>query len=167
MTWKHGLFLLSLLGCTLHGAGPLDDKGPPYFVDRYGPAKTSKTVSTAVFTDLKHGGVTVKGQFSAREYRQGELRVQPIFILPSLELAAVRLQLNRAWTDEQVEAALKAYGGEWKLVKRGTITHWIAPDGSLAISMLTWLDIHSKAVVDLVSKTSAEAAAKRKAVPTF
>ncbi len=158
---------LALLAGNLQAAGPLDDKGPPYFVDRYGPAKSNKTVSSASFTDLKHGSLTVKGQFSAREFRQGELRVQPVFFLPSLELAAVRLQLDRAWTDEQIAAALKAYGGEWKLVKRGIITHWVAPDGALAISMLTWLDIQSKAVVDMVAKKSADDAAKRKAVPTF
>lgn len=33
--------------------------------------------------------------------------------------------------------------------------------------MLTWLDINSKAVVDLVQKSIDEDAAKRKAIPKF
>jgi hypothetical protein len=149
-------------------AGPLDDKSPAYFVDRYGPAKSSQTVSSYDFVHTGRGGVTVKRQFSTREFRKDDLRVQPVYFLPSLKLAAVRLQLNRAWTPEQIEAALAAYGGEWKLVKRGpTITSWVAPDGTLAISMLTWIDFQSKAIVDLTAKTVGEADAKQKGVPQF
>lgn len=166
MSWRLKLLLFVLVS-SLQAAGPLDDKGPPYFVDRYGPVKSARTVSSATFMDPASGSITVKGLFSSREYRKGELRVQPVFFLPSLELAAVRFQLNRTWTNEQIEAALKAYGGEWRRVKRGMITQWLAPDGSLAISMLTWLDIQSKAIVDLVARTSAENEAKRKAVPNF
>lgn len=146
-------------------AGPLDDKTPGYFVDRYGPAKSSGTVSSTSFVEPKQGAVAVKGQFSAREFRKDGLRVQTVFFMPSLQIAAVRLQLDRAWTPEQIEAALAAYGGEWKLVKAGIVTYWSAPDGSRAISMLTWIDIQSKAVVEMVDKTLAESEAKRKAIP--
>ena len=148
-------------------AGVFDGKSSAYFVDRYGPAKSSKTVSTASFVHVGRGAISIKGQFSAREFQKGDLRVQPTFFLPSLELAAVRLQMNRQWTDEQIEAALAAYGGEWKPVKKGIVTYWVAPDGSMAISMLTWLDILSKPIVDLVAKAVAEDDAKRKAVPKF
>jgi hypothetical protein len=158
---------LFFLLTAIASAGALDDKTPAYFVDRYGPAKSSKTQSTGSFMNPTRGPVTVKGQFSVREFRKGDLRVQPVFFLPSLDLAAVRLQMDRQWTDEQIEAALAAYGGEWKLVKKGIVTYWVAPDGSLAISMLTWLDIQSKAIVDQVAKTQAEDDAKRKAVPKF
>ena len=110
----------------------------------------------------------MKQQFSAREFREGRLWVQPVFFLPSLKLASVRLQMTKGgWTEEQVEAALKAYGGEWKLVKKGVITAWAAPDGSMAIRMLTWIDIHSKAIMDLVERQLADQEAERKAVPKF
>ncbi len=148
-------------------AGALDDKTPAYFVDHYGPAKSAKTQSSHPFVHVGRGGVTVKGQFSVREFRQGELIVQPVFFQPSLKLAAVRLQLQREWTPEQNEAALAAYGGEWKPIKKGIVTYWIAPDGTMAISLLTWLDIQSKAIVDLVEKTLADEDAKREAVPKF
>lgn len=149
-------------------AGVLDDKSPAYFVDRYGPAKSSKTVSSHTCIHVGRGSVIVKGQFSAREFRQGDLIVQTVFFLPSLQLASVRLQLPRQWTPEQIEAALAAYGGEWRPVSRnGIVDSWVAPDGSMAISLLTWLDIQSKAIVDLVAKTLTDDDAKRKAVPKF
>ena len=157
-----------MLSPLLASAGVFDGKTSAYFVGRYGPAKSSNTVSSHAFTHTKSGGVTVQGQFSAREFRDGELRVQPVFFLPSMAVAAVRLQLNRAWTPEQIEAALAAYGGEWRPISRnGIVNSWVAPDGSIAISMLTWIDIQSKAIVDLIEKTLAEEAAKRKAIPKF
>lgn len=159
------LALLPLLAL----AGPLDNKTPAYFVDRYGPANLTRLDTTGNFISPKHGAVTVKGQFSVREFRDGDLRVYAVFSYPSLKLAAVRLQLNRAWTSEQTEAALTAYGASWKPVNSGnsTVKIWIAPDGTLAIQMLTWIDFQSRGVVELVEKTRAESAAKRKAVPKF
>lgn len=145
-----------------------DGKTSAYFVDRYGPAKSSNTVSSHPFTHTKSGGVVIKGQFIAREFRDGELPVQPVFFLPSMAVAAIRLQLNRAWTSEQIEAALAAYGGEWRPISSNDmVKSWVAPDGSIAISMLTWIDINAKAVVDLVQKNIDEDAAKRKAIPKF
>ncbi|MDI1250327.1 MAG: hypothetical protein PSV13_15800 [Lacunisphaera sp.] len=163
---------LFVLGClALVGrvsAGPLDDKSPGYFVDRYGPAKSAQVVSKESFVHTERGAVVVKGQFSVREFRKDKLIVHAVFFEPSLQLAAVRLQMNNQWTAEQIEAALTAYGGEWKPVKQGLgIQFWVAPDGSKAISMLTWLDFQSKAVVDLILKSLAEDDAKRKAVPKF
>lgn len=166
MSWKYAL--LFGLACAALGAGPLDDKSPAYYVDRYGPAKSSKTVPNHSFIHPVRGAVTVKGRFSAREFREGKLLVQPVFFLPSLKLASVRLQMiDSGWTDEQIEAALKAYGGEWKLVKKGVVTAWAAPDGSVAVRMLTWIDIHSRTILDQVEKELADMDAKRKAVPNF
>lgn len=167
MTKKIGLFLFSLLCTHLLAAGPLDNKPPAYFVDLYGPAKSAKTVSSHPFVHVGRGAITVKGQFSQREFRKDGLWVQSVFFLPTLQLAAVRLQMNQQWTEQQIEAALAAYGGEWKLIKRGIVTYWVAPDGSLAISMLTWLDIQSKVIVDQTAKTLADDDAKLKVVPNF
>lgn len=169
MTWKHGLFLLSLLGCTLRAAGPLDDKGPPYFVDRYGPAKSSDTVSTQGFLSGGRGMVSLKGQFSVRTFRKDKLRVEAVFLSPSLKLAAVNLRMGQFWTDEQIQAALKAYGGEWKPVKlaNGVVKQWVAPDGSNAIYLLSSLHIQSKEIVDAVESELADQDAKRKDVPKF
>lgn len=159
-----GLFVLQL---SARG-GVLDDKTPPYFVDRYGSAKSSKTESSHSFLHAQRGHVNAKGQFSVREFKKGDLRVQPVFFLPSLKLASVRMTLGHKWTQEQVEAALVAYGGEWEPVKiNGIIDEWVAPDGTRAISMLTSLFIQSKAVVDLVKQTLAEDDAKRKEIPKF
>lgn len=158
-------FIFLLLFSTACAA-PLDGKSPAYFVDRYGPAKSAKTESSHGFIHPGRGSIPIKAQFSAREFRQGDLRVQPVFFLPSLRLAAVRLQLNRAWTPEQIEAALAAYGGEWTAVKHnGIVDTWIAPDGSMAIAMLTWIDIQSKEIVDLVNKAVVAEEALRNAIP--
>lgn len=148
--------------------GVLNDKTPGYFVDRYGSAKSSNVESAHNFVHQKRGSVKVKGQFSTKEFKKGDLRVYAVFYLPSLRLAAVRLQLDRAWTKEQIEAALAAYGGEWAPISRnGIVNSWVAPDGTLAISMLTWLEIQSKTIVEEVEKSLAADVAKRKAIPKF
>jgi len=159
------IFMLSPL---LALAGVFEGKTSAHYVARYGPAKSSDAVSLHAFTDTKWGGVSVADKFSVREFRDGDLRVQVVFFLPSMSVAAVRLQLNRAWTSEQIQAALAAYGGEWRSIgPNSMVNSWIAPDGSIAINMLTWIDINSKAIVDLIQKTLAEEAAKRKAIPKF
>lgn len=149
-------------------AGPLDDKTPGYYTDRYGPAKSSSTASVHGFINSKYGSVDVKGQFSVRKFRKDDLTVEPVYFLPSLELAGVRLRLPRAWTKEQIEAALAAYGGEWQPAKgNGVSNTWIAPDGSVAIQQIASLEIQSKKIVDLIERTLAEEQAKKKAVPKF
>jgi hypothetical protein len=148
-------------------AGALDDKTPAYYVDRYGPPKSGVIKSTAAFAEPTYGSVEIKGPFSIREFREGDLRVEAIFNHPSLKLAAVRLQLNHPWTEAQIEAALAAYGGDWKPIrlKHTTIRTWAAPDGSRATEILTTIHIQSRAVTEIVEKTLAEFDAKRKAIP--
>lgn len=168
MTKIIGLLLLCLPWAFSLAAGPLNDKGPPYFVDRYGPAKSSQVVNKEAFIHVGRGGVILERQFSARTFRKDGLRVEAVFFLPSLELASVRLWLEHEWTIEQIAAALQAYGGEWKPIKNnGVIRSWEAPDGTLAIKMLSSLQIQSKTIVDEVAKELAEQDAKRKAVPNF
>lgn len=150
-------------------AGVLEDKTPAYFADRYGLAKSSQTESRQSFLSGGRGAVAIKGPFSVRTFRQDKLRVEAVFFLPSLQLAAVNLRMGQFWTDEQIQAALKAYGGEWTPVKlaNGVVKQWVAPDGSNAIHLISSLHIQSKVVVDAVAKELAEQDAKRKAVPTF
>jgi hypothetical protein len=161
--------LLMILCLSSGLAGPLDDKGPPYFVDRYGPAKSTNTESKQSFFSSGRGAVAIKGPFSVRTYRHDKLRIEAVFHYPSLKLAAVILRMGQSWTDEQIEAALKAYGGEWRRVKlnNAVVKEWVAPDGSNAICLISSLHIQSKAVADAVAKELAEEDAKRKAVPQF
>ena len=161
------IFLCALVSASAFGA-PLDGKGPAYFVDRYGSAKSTRTISSAGFLHMRNGYVDVHGQFSEREYRKGDLTVHAIFFLPSLDLAAVRLNLAHQWTSEQLNAALAAYGGDWRGERRpADILVWTAPDGSQAINLLLTLEIQSKATVDLVEKTLADRQAKKDAIPKF
>ncbi len=149
-------------------AGVLDGKTPATFADRYGIPKSAKNVSSISALHVKRGNVSVTGQFSIREYRDGDLTVTVTYFIPSLQAASVRLQLKRQWTREQVEAALAAYGGSWQTVTRnGIVDSWIAPDGSLAINLLTWVEIQSKTIVEAVARNFAAEDAKRKAVPKF
>jgi hypothetical protein len=164
-TFRVAAILLAIPALT--SAGTLADKMPGYFVDRYGPAKKSKTVSSEMFHAPKTGMVAVKGQFSVREFQKGDLRIETIFLLPSLQLAGVRLHLTHTWTPEQVDAALSAYGDKWTLLDKGAVTTWIAPDGATASLILLSLHIQSKATTDLVAQTLAEKDTKRKAVPKF
>ena len=149
-------------------AGALDDKSPAYFVQRYGAPKSVKNVASISVHHPKRGSVEVKGQFSVRQFQSDDLTVRVVFYLPSLQTASVRLQLPRKWSEEQVRAALTAYGGSWEPVRTaGFVDSWIAPDGTVATNMLTWVDIQSKAIVDEAAKTLSNIDAKKKAVPKF
>lgn len=168
MAWRYFLLLAVLTTSGLHAAGPLDDKGPPYFVDRYGHPQSSQNQSHHVFLATGRGGITVKGPFSVREFRQGKLRVEAVFFVPSLKTAAVVLRLNQAWTDEQLEAALKAYGGQWKPIQQNIGAKiWKAPDGTVAIYSLNSLRIQSRTVIQLVNTEISERDGKQEAVPQF
>lgn len=162
------LLLLALPLVALAQGGPLDDKSPAYFVDRYGPAKESRTASKANFFHPASGTETVERQFSVRSFRNDTLRVEATFFLPSLKAAEVRLSLPQQWTQEQIDAALGAYGNAWNVESRSLgINVWRAPDGSRAVLILNSLHFQSLALVDLIEASRASRVAKKKAVPKF
>lgn len=165
------LLLMSLPFCALAQSTRLvafPEITPPYFVDRYGSAKSSKNVSKFGFLHPKRGNIDVKGPFSVREFRHGELRTVAVFRLPSLKLAGVKYSLNRSWTPEQIQAALNALGTGWKPYD-GNIAFkaWRFQDGTIAISILNSLEIQSAALVEAVVNEMAAKDAARKAVPKF
>jgi hypothetical protein len=175
---QHALLSILCLGfaCVLEAESrtappfvPLGERTPAYFVDQYGLAKSSRTVSQHAFFSPEGSVISVKGEFSVREFRAEGLRVRTVFHLPSLKLAEVMLRLERVtWTDEQVEAALTAYGREWKLSEKNVGKRiWTAPDGARAILLLTSLHIQPAHAVEFVEKARQEWDAKRKAVPKF
>ncbi|HEY8993634.1 MAG TPA: hypothetical protein VIM71_03030 [Lacunisphaera sp.] len=162
------LCFIALLAATVSYAGPLDDKGPPYFVDRYGPPKSSTNDKATSYAHIKRGIVSVPGQFSTRHFKDGDLTVEAVFFLPSLRLATARYRLPHRWTEDQVDAALRAYGGEWNRTKQGAlVTRWEAPDGTTAAYILNTLFIHSKELVTMGEKVLEAEEAKRKAMPRF
>ncbi len=165
-----------MLSATLFAAArdavpvvPLGERTPAYFVDRYGPARSSRNVSQYGFVNPETGTLTVKGEFSVREFRADGLRVRAVFFVPSLKLAEVTLQMERSqWTDEQVTAALSAYGPEWRLTGRNVgQRRWSTPDGARAILLLTSLHIQSPRTVATIEQVRQERETQRKAVPKF
>ena len=148
---------------------PLAERTPAYFVDRYGPARSSRNVSQHAFMNPQTSSLTVKGEYTVREYRTNGLRVRAVFHVPSLKLAEVTLRLeSNTWTDEQVAAALTAYGSDWRLTG-GNLgqRRWSSPDGARAILLLTSLHIQSPETIAAIEKVRQEREAQRKAVPKF
>jgi hypothetical protein len=162
------LAILLLIALPLMAAGSLEDKTTAYFVDHYGPAKSSSNVGKANCARPERGIIAVKGQFSIRRFKAGDMDVSAVFLLPSLKLASASYSLHHAWTDEQISAALMAYGADWKpTYDQGFVKSWVTPDGTVAIYILTTLHIQSKTFTELGEKTSAENDAQKKAVPKF
>ena len=170
------LTLLALtLSATLFAAArdtvpvvPLGERTPAYFVDRYGQARSARNVSQYAFLSTTIGTQIVKGEFSLREYRAQDLRVRTVFHVPSLKLAEVTLHMGRTWTEEQIKAALAAYGTDWRPDGRNIgQQRWTTPEGARAVLLLTGLYIQPPATVEAVEKARLEAEAKRKAVPKF
>jgi hypothetical protein len=147
---------------------PIAERTPAYFVDRYGTARSVRSVSHFAFLSPGVGALAVKGEFSVRDYHAENLRVRAVFHVPSLKLAEVTLQVGRTWTDEQLKAALAAYGADWRPDGRNFgQQRWTTPDGARAILLLTTLYIQAPGTVSAVEKVRLEAEAKRKAVPKF
>lgn len=177
MTQHHLRFLTCLLlfwaplctfAQTKESAQTFTQRTPAYFVDRYGPAKTSKNVTQANFIHPTRGNIVLKGQFSTREFQSGDLRAQTVFHLPSLKLAAVTLRFPRAWTREQIEAALNAYASDWKPDgPQVVIKTWTTPRGDKAVFLLSALEIQSASIARRVEEEVQESDAKRKAIPKF
>ncbi len=141
---------------------------PAYFVDLYGSPKSSKTEKKWSFFVEKRGAISVEGQFSVRDFRKGDLRAVAVFEIPSLKLVGVRLHLPRKWTAPQVEAALNAYGNNWKsLEKTFGINTWLTPDGAKAVSMLNYMEFQSPEIVETARKVVERDKAQRNAVPEF
>jgi len=161
------LFPFCALAQTSGGNEPFTERTPAYFVDHYGRSTSSKNVSKYIFLQPGRGNVDIKGQFSVREFKSGDLRVEAFFTLPSLKLAAVKLHLPHIWTLEQISAALAANGTGWKRVDKPGTEVWTTPDGLRAIYLLTTLEIQTPAIVLDVELTLKDADAKRKAVPKF
>lgn len=168
-TWILILFLPFCARAQAPGGNePFTERTPAYFVDHYGRSTSSRNVSKYIFLQPGRGNVDIKGQFSIREFKSGDLRVEAFFNLPSLKLAAVKLSLSHVWTPEQITAALAAYGAGWTEVKTIPFTKiWMTPDGLRATYLLTTLEIQSPAVVREVEQTLKDNDAKGKAVPKF
>jgi hypothetical protein len=148
---------------------PLAERTPAYFVDRYGPAQSTRKVSQHAFLNPQTGTLPVKGEFSVRQFGTDGLRVRAVFHVPSLKLAEVTLQMERGqWTDAQLTAALSAYGAEWQLTGRNLgQRHWTAPDGARAILLLTSLHIQPHKTVAAIEQARQQRDTQRKAVPKF
>lgn len=146
----------------------VSERTPANFVDLYGMSTSAQNVSEHSFHEPGRVTVAIKGPFSVRSFRSGDLRVQAVFHLPSLKLAGVRLTLPRSWTREQVDAALMAYGSQWKLTG-GNVAGLVrtSPAGDRAISTLNSLEIQSPEVVKAIEQVLQERDAQRKAVPKF
>lgn len=145
-------------------------KSTAYFYDRYGtPTRTQEIPEASFITPEARGAKAIKGPFSVRTYRADKLSVKVHYLLPQLEAVCVQYSMPHSWTEEQVNAALRAYGRKWTMIPR---TFNISPfyttdDGTSAYHMSTMLFIQSKGLRDAL-KASAEAAeAKRREVPKF
>jgi hypothetical protein len=149
-------------------AGPLDDKTPSYYTNRYGQPKSSDLVNKISVLTNGRGALTLEGQFSQRTFREDKLHAEVIFLLPSLKIATVKLRLGHEWSESQLVAALQAYLGAWKpLSSKGIQKAWVASDGTQALLLLNTLHIQSKAITDQVAAELAASDAKRKEVPKF
>lgn len=143
------------------------EKTPAYFVDRYGPARSSKLVSSQSFLHPRHGALWIKGEFSVRKFRKGDLNVTATFHVPSLSLAGVTYGLGRGWTEEQVMAALSAFGGNWRPEPYIVGRAFRRQDGACAVLIGYDLRVVSPEMAMAAEKAAEAKGAKKKEVPEF
>jgi hypothetical protein len=195
---KCSLLCLPLLvfwvGCSPSSPKPADSPAPAkpvappaadlgktaqYFTDLYGVPKSDKQVSEFSFSFPNHGSlIRLSRPLTVQEFESDRLTVRVVYAGQERRAIWVKYTLPNPWTSEQINAALKAYGNEWKSTQLSVATSLLLPDRAPTVyqssdgtvgykTLMPELMIYAPQLfLDLQSQVQAAERAK-KAVPKF
>lgn len=90
-------------------------KTESYFHGLYGYPKSENSVSNFTFMVPRHPStVRVDHNFTIQNFENGRLKVKVLYSEADRRAVWVQYRLPSRWTKEQIEAALEAYGTNWK-----------------------------------------------------
>jgi len=94
-------------------------KTEEYFRNLYGAPKTEKRVADHAFTLPAHVSVIhLTRPFIVQQYESDKLKATVLYSETPRRAIWVNYTLPIPWTQEQVDAALKAYGSDWKIAQQ-------------------------------------------------
>lgn len=98
-------------------------KPPEYFTDLYGAPKSEKHVADFSFS-LPSYPSTIKLHcpLIIQQFESGKLGATVVYMETDRQAIWVDYRLADTWTDEQINAALTAYGSDWKKVDENIMT---------------------------------------------
>jgi hypothetical protein len=117
---------LALVGCSRQGnnsaARPVaadHGKGQGYFRNLFGAPKSEMRAEAYDFSLPMAGGVArLSRNLIVQEYETNKLKASVIYSETAEHAIWVRYRLPDPWTEEQLNAALNAYGSDWKIAKQ-------------------------------------------------
>ena len=90
-----------------------------YFRNLYGAPKIERRVAEYAFSLPAHVGVIhLTRPFIVKQYESDKLKATVVYSETPRRAIWVNYTLPIPWTQEQVNAALKAYGSDWKIVQQ-------------------------------------------------
>jgi hypothetical protein len=174
------IFVISLSSSFARETQSLE-KDSAYFYDRYGSQKQSRTVKGHLFvTPFNPPMVRVGRPYLVRSYGKGKLSVEVVFEDSSSKATWVSLRLPRAWTDDQLKAALESYGSGWHKVRTSSLNQvmmssaglentWISEEGIVCyyVASVNQVMFYSPEVQDLIFETIVQSEVAAAQVPAF
>ena len=91
-------------------------KTPEYFRNLYGSPKSRKEVPEFNFTLPRHGNfIRLARNFIVEDFESDRLKAKVVYSGPPERALWVKYTLPNPWTQQQINAALEAYGSKWKV----------------------------------------------------
>lgn len=154
-------------------------KNADYFRNLYGLPKSEKQTAEFAFSLPGYGSMMrLARPLIVQEYQSDKLRTAVLYSSPERQAIWVKYILPNPWTQEQINAALGAYGSDWKIVQQNFGVNFIMQErapvaygtstGVLAYkTMVNELIVYAPQLfVDLKGQIE-EGERQKKAVPRF
>ena len=154
-------------------------KTEEHFRNLYGAPKTEKHVADYAFSLPAHGSmIRLTRPLIVQQYESDRLKVTVVYSELARRAIWVKYTLPSPWTQEQINAALKVYGSDWKIVQENLGLDFVMGDkapvvyrsstGSLAYkTMVDALVVYAPQLYADLRGQIAEAERQKKAVPKF
>lgn len=182
-------FALTMVGCSPKTNSSINQSPVSFAADLgktevdfrnlYGAPKTEKHVADFAFSLPAHGSmIRLARPLVVQQYESDRLKATVVYSETERRAIWVKYTLPNAWTQEQINAALKAYGSDWKIVQENLGLDFIMRDkapvvyrssaGTLAYkTMFNELIVYAPQLYADLRGQIEEADRQKKAVPKF
>lgn len=94
-------------------------KNEEYFKNLYGAPKSTKQVTELAFSFPGQGSmIHLARPFKVQDFESDKLKTTVVYSDSTQKAIWVKYTLPNPWTQEQINAALQAYGSNWKVVQQ-------------------------------------------------
>ncbi len=154
-------------------------KAERHFRNLYGAPKSEKRVADYAFSLPAHGSmIRLIRPLLVQQYESDQLKVTVLYSETARPAIWVNYTLPNPWTQEQISAALQAYGSDWKIVQenlgmnfilqaKAPVAYRSSADTLAYKTMMNELMVYAPPLHADLRGQIAEADRAKKAVPKF